>query len=409
MARVFTREEFYELVWSTPLTHLAKEFAISDVALHKICRKHDIPNPPLGWWAKKAAGKKVKQTPLPKAKAGSADRITIASANLSREAAALVVVREQARILASEGDDNQAAPPHPVIERTLAWLRKAKPSDIGIVAADKPGLIKCEVSSSSIDRLAIALPRIVRAASYQGFELVAGEGLAKFKSETEIVGFSITESIRREKHVLSDAERAKEEAWERKRDRAARRNSWDDVFFDRPRFPEWDYHPTGQLSFEFEQVYVFQGSAPRRSFRDAKVQRLENMASDIAVGLAVLAAAKTEDRLRREAEQQRIEEERRRRELAARIKHVEDRRTAGLAEVLSELDELDRLRRLIAVLTEKIPAEHSPRLSAFLAWTREHLAQREARLSHQAIEDRLVEERLFGDDDDYGFTPSRWY
>lgn len=187
MARVFTREEFYELVWSTPLTHLAKEFAISDVALHKICRKHDIPNPPLGWWAKKAAGKKVKQTPLPKAKAGSADRITIASANLSREAAALVVVREQARILASEGDDNQAAPPHPVIERTLAWLRKAKPSDIGIVAADKPGLIKCEVSSSSIDRLAIALPRIVRAASYQGFELVAGEGLAKFKSETEIV------------------------------------------------------------------------------------------------------------------------------------------------------------------------------------------------------------------------------
>jgi hypothetical protein len=409
VARVFTREEFYELVWSTPLTHLAKEFAISDVALHKICRKHDIPNPPLGWWAKKAAGKKVKQTPLPRAKAGSADRVTIASANLSREAAALVDVREQARILASEGDDNQAAPPHPVIERTLAWLRKAKPSDIGIVAADKPGLIKCEVSSSSIDRLAIALPRIVRAASFQGFELDAGEGLAKFRSETEIVGFSITESIRREKHVLTDAERAKEEAWERKRDRAARRNSWDDVFFDRPRFPEWDYHPTGQLSFEFEQVYVFQGSAPRRSFRDAKVQRLENMASDIAVGLAVLAAAKTEDRLRREGEQQRIEEERRRRELAARIKHVEDRRAAGLAEVLSELDELDRLRRLIAMLTEKIPAEQSPRLSAFLAWTREHLAQREARLSPQAIEDQLVEERLFGDDDDYGFTPSRWY
>jgi hypothetical protein len=78
------------------------------------------------------------------------------------------------------------------------------------------------------------------------------------------------------------------------------------------------YHPIGQLSFEFEQVYVFRGSAPRRSFRDAKVQRLENMASDIAVGLAVLAAAKTEERLRREVEQRRIEEERRRRELAVR-------------------------------------------------------------------------------------------
>lgn len=105
------------------------------------------------------------------------------------------------------------------------------------------------------------------------------------------------------------------------------------IFFDKPQFHEWDYHPTGQLSFELEQVYVFgRGSSPRRSFRDAKVQRLENMASDIAVGLAVLAAAKTEQRLKREAEQRRIEEERRRHELAARIKahrRSSNRRTWG--------------------------------------------------------------------------------
>lgn len=75
------------------MTHLAKEFAISDVALHKICRKHGIPNPPLGWWAKKAAGKQVKQTPLPKAKPGTADRITIAGADLNREPSALATVR----------------------------------------------------------------------------------------------------------------------------------------------------------------------------------------------------------------------------------------------------------------------------------------------------------------------------
>lgn len=35
VARVFTRQQFYELVWSKPMTHLAKEFAISDVALHR--------------------------------------------------------------------------------------------------------------------------------------------------------------------------------------------------------------------------------------------------------------------------------------------------------------------------------------------------------------------------------------
>jgi len=85
MPRSFSREELYNLVWSKPMTHLAKEFALSDVALHKICRKHGIPTPPLGWWARKAAGKAVAQTPLPKAAAGAADKITIAGANLSRE------------------------------------------------------------------------------------------------------------------------------------------------------------------------------------------------------------------------------------------------------------------------------------------------------------------------------------
>jgi hypothetical protein len=271
MARVFTREQFYELVWSKPMTHLAKDFAISDVALHKICRKHGIPNPPLGWWAKKAAGKKVKQTPLPDAKPGAPDRITIADGEFGRESANLTAAREQARIQASEGDDNEAVPPHPIVDRTIAKLRGEKRSDIGLIAVNQGGLIKCEVAPRSVDRLAVILPRVVRAASLQGFQLLRSEGSAQFKSETEVIGFSISELVKREKHVLTDAERAKEEAWQRKRDLAVRRNGWDSVFFDRPRFPEWDYHPTGQLSFEFEQVYVFGGgTAPRRSFRDAR-------------------------------------------------------------------------------------------------------------------------------------------
>lgn len=149
--------------------------------------------------------------------------------------------------------------------------------------------------------------------------------------------------------------------------------------------------------------------APRRSFRDAKIQRLENMASEIAVGLAVLAAAKAEQRLRREADQRRAEEERRRRELAARIKHIEDRRIAGLGAILEELDELDRLRRLIGMLTGEVQAEQTPRLSTFLAWAKEHLVMREARLSARAVEERFATAQLFGETDDHAFAPSRWY
>lgn len=64
------------------MTHLAKEFALPDVALHKICRQHGIPNPPLGWWAKKAAGEKVTQIPLPKPAKGIVDRIVISGGDL---------------------------------------------------------------------------------------------------------------------------------------------------------------------------------------------------------------------------------------------------------------------------------------------------------------------------------------
>ena len=61
-----SREDLYRRVWETPLTKLAKEFDISDVGLAKACRKHDIPTPPVGYWAKAAHGKPVMKPALPK-------------------------------------------------------------------------------------------------------------------------------------------------------------------------------------------------------------------------------------------------------------------------------------------------------------------------------------------------------
>jgi len=411
MSRVFTRQEFYDLVWSKPMTHLAEEFAISDVALHKICRKHDIPNPPLGWWAKKAAGKPVKQIPLPRAKAGTADRITIAGGQLGHEPELIAAARENARVLASSIDTGVEAPPNAIVERTAAKLRKAKPAPVtGLVSAEGAGLIKAEVAPASIDRLELALNRIVAAAEAIGIKLVRGEKAAVFECEGETIGFSVSEATRREKHVLTEKEQAQEEAWRKKRERRWNRNSWDALDFDfsRPRFPEWDYHPTGRLSFELEHCYLLGGS-PRRSFRDAKIQRLETMASDIAVGVAVLAAAKKEDRHRREEEARQREEARRRRELALRAQHVEERRGAALDKVLEELAALDRLRRLVANLqgAHGVPAE--VRLCAFLAFAEHRLTSREATLSAEGLAARFEEQRLFGEDDDHGFRPPHYY
>ena len=70
-----TRGQLYALVWEKPMIYVAKRFGISDVALRKICKKHGIPTPPLGYWAKLAHGKRVKQPPLPALKKDVQDLI----------------------------------------------------------------------------------------------------------------------------------------------------------------------------------------------------------------------------------------------------------------------------------------------------------------------------------------------
>lgn len=59
-----TREELYELVWTTPVKTLAAQYGISDVAFAKTCKQHNIPLPPRGHWAKLEAGKRVYRQPL---------------------------------------------------------------------------------------------------------------------------------------------------------------------------------------------------------------------------------------------------------------------------------------------------------------------------------------------------------
>jgi hypothetical protein len=67
MSDVFTttRQELYEQVWSTPMRKLAATLGLSDVGLAKICKRHKVPRPPRGFWAKLEAGKATRRTPLP--------------------------------------------------------------------------------------------------------------------------------------------------------------------------------------------------------------------------------------------------------------------------------------------------------------------------------------------------------
>lgn len=81
MPHWFTREELYELVWSEPMNRLASQYNISNVGLSKACRRHHIPVPERGYWAKLKANKNVTRRPLPPRGPGMFDHVVIGARN----------------------------------------------------------------------------------------------------------------------------------------------------------------------------------------------------------------------------------------------------------------------------------------------------------------------------------------
>ncbi len=60
-----SRQELHELAWTKPLSQIAKDLAISDVGLAKLCDRHNIPRPDHGHWMRVRHGSAVPPKPLP--------------------------------------------------------------------------------------------------------------------------------------------------------------------------------------------------------------------------------------------------------------------------------------------------------------------------------------------------------
>ena len=60
----FTRNQFYELIWSKSISTLAKEIRTTDYDIRKICKEFNIPLPYSGYWAKLKYDKPVRKVKL---------------------------------------------------------------------------------------------------------------------------------------------------------------------------------------------------------------------------------------------------------------------------------------------------------------------------------------------------------
>lgn len=137
---VYTRSELYDLLWSAPASKIAKNLGISDVALGKAAKRHGIPAPERGYWAKIAAGKLPAKSRLPLRGLGQADSIHVgredeltrrsagqADADIPALPAALRMHDETLHDLRSRLEDEigtisipkSLSAPHPVVARML--------------------------------------------------------------------------------------------------------------------------------------------------------------------------------------------------------------------------------------------------------------------------------------------------
>jgi len=133
------------------------------------------------------------------------------------------------------------------------------------------------------------------------------------------------------------------------------------------------------------------------------------MPEQIAIELAVIAAAREEFLARRAEKQRRADEKQKRREEGYRREYILQRRRDGVAEILKEAGELELMSARLTALKQFMKgAPRGPRVTQLVEWAGQDLARRRKSISAAKLENRLAEKQLFGHDDGRGFKPHQY-
>ena len=312
-----SRQDLYSQVWSTPMRTQAPKYGLSDVGLAKICKRHRIPRPGLGYWAKKEVGRPVKQQPL--RPFPGMEEIIIRMTEVHEQPKLPVdeaQQREAEEKIANENrQENQVivsdalVEPHRLTEAARRHLEHVTTQENGILVPKAMRCLDIRVSKASVDRALRIMDALVKALETRRISVVltgASKGGTQVTVLGETLSLGISETVTRQERESSKAARAKAKA----------ESSWDYAR------REYDYTPTGLLSLHLEGLEAHLC----RTWKDGKRRRLEEMLNGFLVGLmesAVVQRSHKLDNERREREHR--EAEKRRHELA--MKQWEEDRT----------------------------------------------------------------------------------
>lgn len=384
------------------MTKLAKEFGLSDVALHKICRKHEVPTPPAGYWAKKAHGKPVTTTPLPtRSEDNGRYHIIIheGASSVESEAAAVARARVHEAII-SQPERVVGQPEDPILQRTIVELSKARADKSGLARVEGKKAITVIVRPESASRAQQILELLVSSARAAGVTLVEGKQGAVWKVEGEEVSFELIEVADRIEHIPTEFELKAVAKWEAEREAYRKRTGYDRDW-GRPYIPKWEERYQGRLAIRLEEVRIrteneYWGPAIRGKFADAKNRDVIKSIPKIVSSIAAIAVAKRENREADERRRLAREEAERRRAEVERRAELERKRNSTLEMLMTEHQEAIRLEGYLLSLERAVGDRQAPeQVARFMRWLGEKLERLQTAATPESINARLSSERLF--------------
>jgi hypothetical protein len=167
----YERAKLYEEVWAEAVTTVAKRYGISAVALRKICRQLAVPLPPLGYWAKIAAGRKLPRPPLPRY-SGPTEIVRqryVSDEPVEPDPEHLVARREfeakpENQIVVSETLDTL----HSLVAATERALRRPKTRDARALPATERRALDVAVSEANLPRALRIMDALLKALDARG-------------------------------------------------------------------------------------------------------------------------------------------------------------------------------------------------------------------------------------------------
>ncbi|CUS32141.1 conserved hypothetical protein [Candidatus Nitrospira nitrosa] len=354
-----TRQALYDQVWSTPMTRLAKEYGISDVALAKICKKLNVPYPRRGYWRRKETGKTVKQLPLPPntdpAKQGVTIHRTIrpqSVAPLSEDATQRIIAEQapEQKIVVPDRLTN----PHQLLKEHLAEWRSPKVDAYGAIWSGNIKQRNIRVSPTSLGRALRIMDTLFKALESRGYPVGIQQGYHKtlgVRINGEPITFGLEERFQRINHP--DQKDLTQQWWQRQR---------------------YQYTPTGTLSLKITEVWA---DGLQKNWSDGKTAKIEGYLNEFIVGLLRAAEAVKAARLKRELEHQAQREAQQKREEEARKRQEESARRQALEQEAVNWAKAQQLRGYLAALKEMLIAKHgeiqpgSP-AEHWLSWAHQH-------------------------------------